>query len=422
MEKIRKPRGTMDIMTPDVYIWNHIEDTVRDVARRFGFGEIRTPTFEELGLFHRGVGETTDVVQKEMYTFEDKEGRVFALRPEGTASVVRAVLENGKCSDTMPLKLFYLISCFRYEKPQAGRSREFYQFGTEMFGAADPSADFTVIALADTIIKELGIKDVALHINSIGCPHCRPAYRARLISYFEENEDKLCETCRQRLHTNPLRVLDCKNETCAKLAAEAPTTVDNLCPECADHMTALRRYLDAAGIAYTVDPHIVRGLDYYTRTVFEFIAGGIGAQSTVCGGGRYDGLMEQLGGPSMPGIGFGMGLTRLILAMEQSGVTPPAAPRPEVYLAPMGDAAKAVALTVTQNLRAKGIYAECDIMSRSLKAQMKYADKIGARRTLILGDSEIESGKAQLRNMENGTQKEISLTDAAEILLGEINA
>ena len=217
-------------------------------------------------------------------------------------------------------------------------------------------------------------------------------------------------------------MLDCKNETCAKLAAEAPTTVDNLCPECADHMTALRRYLDAAGIAYTVDPHIVRGLDYYTRTVFEFIAGGIGAQSTVCGGGRYDGLMEQLGGPSMPGIGFGMGLTRLILAMEQSGVTPPAAPRPEVYLAPMGDAAKAVALTVTQNLRAKGIYAECDIMSRSLKAQMKYADKIGARRTLILGDSEIESGKAQLRNMENGTQKEISLTDAAEILLGEINA
>ncbi len=421
MEKIRKPRGTMDIMTPDVYIWNHIENTVRDVALRFGFGEIRTPTFEELGLFHRGVGEMTDVVQKEMYTFEDKEGRVFALRPEGTASVVRAVLENGRCSDTMPLKLFYLISCFRYEKPQAGRSREFYQFGTEMFGAADPSADFTVIALADTIIKELGIKDVSLHINSIGCPHCRPAYRARLISYFEENEDKLCEMCRQRLHTNPLRVLDCKNEACAKLAAEAPTTVDNLCPDCADHMTALRRYLDAAGIAYTVDPHIVRGLDYYTRTVFEFIAGGIGAQSTVCGGGRYDGLMEQLGGPSMPGIGFGMGLTRLILAMEQSGVTPPAAPRPEVYLAPMGDAARATALTITQNLRAKGIYAECDIMGRSLKAQMKYADKIGARRTLILGDSEIESGKAQLRNMEDGIQKEISLADAVEILLGEIN-
>ncbi|MGM9653122.1 MAG: histidine--tRNA ligase [Eubacteriales bacterium] len=417
MEKIRKPRGTMDIMTPDVYLWNKIENTVRSAAARYGFGEIRTPTFEELGLFHRGVGETTDVVQKEMYVFSDKEGRQFALRPEGTASVVRAVLENGRYADTLPLKLFYLISCFRYEKPQAGRSREFFQFGTEMFGAADPSADLTVISLADTVIRELGIRDVSLHINSIGCPHCRPAYREKLIAYFEANEDKLCDTCRARLRTNPLRVLDCKNESCAALAAAAPKTIDNLCPECAAHMDALRSYLDGCGIPYVIDPHIVRGLDYYTRTVFEFIAGGIGAQSTICGGGRYDGLVEELGGPSMPGIGFAMGITRLILAMQQSGAAEPEIPVPELYVAPMGGSARAFALSLTGKLRAAGIYAECDIMGRSLKAQMKYADKIGARRVLILGDAEIESGRAQLRSMADGSQTEICLDDAANALL-----
>ena len=417
MEKIKKPRGTMDIMTPDIYVWNKIESTMRDVAKRYGFGEIRTPTFEELGLFQRGVGETTDVVQKEMYTFEDKEGRTFALRPEGTASVVRAVLENGRYADTLPLKLFYIINCFRYEKPQAGRSREFFQFGTEIFGAADPSADFTVISLADSVLKELGVKNIALHINSIGCPNCRPVYREKLIKYFEDNEDKLCETCRGRLHSNPLRVLDCKNPECAELAAKAPRTIDHLCPECAAHMETLKKYLDGAGIAYTVDPHIVRGLDYYTRTVFEFILEGIGAQSTVCGGGRYDGLVSELGGPAMPGIGFGMGITRVILAMEQSGVEMPAAPAPEVYIAPMGDNARAYALSLTRTLRNAGIFAECDMMSRSLKAQMKYADKIGAKRTLILGDAEIESGKAQLRDMAGGEQTEIVLADAAETLL-----
>lgn len=416
MEKIRKPRGTMDILTPDVYLWNKIEDTVRAAAIRYGFGEIRTPTFEELGLFHRGVGETTDVVQKEMYVFSDKEGRQFALRPEGTASVVRAVLESGRYADTLPLKLFYLINCFRYEKPQAGRSREFYQFGTEMFGAADPAADFTVISLADTILRELGIRNVSLHINSIGCPHCRPAYRQKLISYFEANEDRLCETCRTRLHTNPLRVLDCKNESCAVLAAAAPKTIDNLCPDCAAHMDALRGYLDRCGVAYEIDPHIVRGLDYYTRTVFEFIAGGIGAQSTVCGGGRYDGLVEELGGPSMPGIGFAMGITRLILAMQQSGASAPEVPVPELYVAPMGGAARAAALALTQSLREAGVYAECDIMGRSLKAQMKYADKIGARRVLLLGDAELESGRANLRTMADGTQTEIVLADAADTL------
>ena len=419
MEKIRKPRGTMDIMAPDIYVWNKIEDTVRRAAKNAGFDEIRTPTFEELGLFARGVGDTTDVVQKEMYTFTDKEDKVFALRPEGTASVVRALIENGKCSDTMPLKLFYIINCFRYEKPQAGRSREFFQFGTEMFGAAGAGADFTVISLANGIIKELGIKDVSLHINSIGCPNCRPKYRETLIDYLTANEESLCETCKTRLRQNPLRVLDCKNEACSKIAAGAPKTVEHLCPECEAHFAELRSYLDACGINYVIDPHVVRGLDYYSRTVFEFISDAIGAQGTICGGGRYDWLMEQLGGPSLPGIGFGMGITRLILAMEKSGVIFPEKEKPELYIASMGKAAEKEALAITDKLRNNGIYAECDVVSRSLKAQMKYADKIGAKRVLIIGDSEIESGKAQLRSMSDSSQTEINISDVCGIILAE---
>ncbi|MBQ4510965.1 MAG: histidine--tRNA ligase, partial [Clostridia bacterium] len=299
-QKIQKPRGTMDIFPDEALIWQTIENKAREVAKRFGFGEIRTPTFEELSLFKRGVGEVTDVVQKEMYTFTDREDRVFALRPEGTASVVRAIIENGKASDAMPLKYFYIINCFRYEKPQAGRSREFFQFGTEMFGTKDPSADATVIALANALINELGIKGVKLHINSIGCPECRPKYRQALVDYFKSHEDKLCDTCKERLKTNPLRVLDCKSPICSEIAKDAPCTIDYLCDECNDHLEKLKIYLDAQNIEYSIDTRIVRGLDYYTKTVFEFICEGIGAQSTVCGGGRYDGLMEQLGGPSLP--------------------------------------------------------------------------------------------------------------------------
>ena len=320
MENIRKPRGTMDIMAPEIYKWQFVERKLKSVAARFGFSEIRTPTFEELSLFKRGVGEGTDVVQKEMYTLEDKEGKVFALRPEGTASVVRALIENGRCSDTFPIKLNYLINCFRYEKPQAGRSREFFQFGTEVFGSADAGADFTVISLADTALSELGIKGIKLHLNSIGCPACRPKYREALVAYLKENEASLCETCRTRMVQNPLRVLDCKNDSCKKVSEGAPKTLDYLCSECASHFDKLRAMLDASDINYVVDPHIVRGLDYYTKTVFEFIAEGIGAQSTVCGGGRYDGLVKELGGPALPACGFGMGITRLLLAMEESGV------------------------------------------------------------------------------------------------------
>ncbi|MBP3495036.1 MAG: histidine--tRNA ligase [Clostridia bacterium] len=417
--KIQKPRGTMDIFPSEALIWQKIEEKATDVAKRFGFGEIRTPTFEELSLFKRGVGEVTDVVQKEMYTFQDRENRVFALRPEGTASVVRAIIENGKTSDVMPLRYFYLINCFRYEKPQAGRSREFFQFGTEMFGTKDPSSDATVISLADTLIKELGIKDVKLNINSIGCPECRPKYREALVEYFKSHEGELCDTCKERLKTNPLRVLDCKSPICSEIAKDAPKTIDYLCDECHEHFEDLKEYLKAQNIDYTVNPRIVRGLDYYTKTVFEFICDSIGAQSTICGGGRYDGLMEQLGGPSLPGIGFGMGITRLILAMQASGVLDEKLPEPLLYIAPMGKEAKIKALSIVANLRNEGVYAECDISQRSLKAQMKYADKIGAKYTLIIGDSELESGKAQLKDMKNSTQSEIEIDNICKVILGK---
>lgn len=420
MENIRKPRGTMDIMAPDIYKWQFVERKLKSVAARFGFSEIRTPTFEDLSLFKRGVGEGTDVVQKEMYTLEDKEGKVFALRPEGTASVVRALIENGRCSDTYPIKLNYLINCFRYEKPQAGRSREFFQFGTEVFGSADAGADFTVISLADTALTELGIKGIKLHINSIGCPNCRPKYREALVSYLRSRESELCETCRTRMETNPLRVLDCKNESCRKVASEAPKTLDYLCGECSAHQDKLRAMLDASKIDYVVDPHIVRGLDYYTKTVFEFIAEGIGAQSTVCGGGRYDGLVKELGGPALPACGFGMGITRLLLAMDESGVEIPSPDSPRLYIASLGVAAQIKAGAMVDALRRSGIYAECDAVGRSLKAQMKYADKIGAAKVLILGDAELETGRAALRNMTGqigeNDQTEIEIDRVAEYI------
>lgn len=419
MEKIIKPRGTMDVMAPDVFAWNYIEGIVRETAEVFGFTEIKTPTFEEIGLFKRGVGETTDVVQKEMYSFTDKDGTMYALRPEGTASVVRALIENGKISDTLPLKYFYIINCFRYEKPEAGRSREFVQFGSEMFGAPSSLADFTIISLADSVLKKIGLKNIKLHINSIGCPKCRPIYREELVKYLRANESCLCDTCRERMETNPLRVLDCKNDSCKKVAQNAPKTIDHLCEECKEHFEDLKSSLDACGIDYVVDPHIVRGLDYYTKTVFEFIAEGIGSQSTVCGGGRYDGLMEELGGPKMPGIGFGMGITRLILAMKQDGIEPPVLAVPELYVASMGKNAGRKGLEIVSELRKAGINAETDLVGRSLKAQMKYADKISARYVLIIGDSELEANKASLKEMATGEQTELTLDKITEYIISK---
>lgn len=409
---IQKIKGTMDLLPEQTPLFRYMENIMREEAEKYGFGEIRTPTFENTELFVRGVGGTTDVVQKEMYTFADRdEGRSITLRPEGTASVARALIENGKYGDPMPLKYYYIISCFRHEAPQAGRSREFFQFGTEMFGADSPAADATSIALAASVLRRLGLKNVRLHLNSIGCKECRPAYRGALVDYYKSHEGEICDTCKKRLVTNPLRLLDCKNPECAALAKDAPKTLDHLCPECREHFDALCRMLDGMGVEYVVDSSIVRGLDYYTRTVFEFVAEGIGAQSTVCGGGRYDGLVEELGGPALPGIGFAMGLTRLVLAMKECGTDNIEIPRPALYIAALGSRAAESALAITERLRRAGHIVECDLMGRSLKAQMKYANKLSARYTLILGDNEIDSGVAALRDMENSCQREVSLAD-----------
>lgn len=413
---IQKIKGTMDILPAEAALFRHIEGVMREEAARYGYGEIRTPMFENTDLFVRGVGEGTDVVQKEMYTWADRdENRSLSLRPEGTASVVRALLEHGKCSDPMPQKYYYIGSFFRHEAPQAGRSREFFQFGTEMFGSAAPAADACAISLASSVLRRLGLRTVRLHLNSIGCAHCRPAYREALVTYYTAHEAELCDTCKSRLQKNPLRLLDCKNPACHALAADAPRTVDYLCDDCRTHFTALQTMLDGMGVPYTLDPGIVRGLDYYTRTVFEFIAEGIAAQSTVCGGGRYDGLVSSLGGPEIPAVGFGMGLTRVILALHQEGIADPELPRPQLYIAALGAAAQARAVVETEALRRAGIYAECDTMGRSLKAQMKYADKLGARYVLMLGDSELESGTANLRNMETSEQRPIALSELAVV-------
>ena len=400
----------MDILPSETPLFRYIEGIMREEAEKYGYGEIRTPTFELTELFVRGVGDTTDVVQKEMYTFRDGEdGYSISLRPEGTASVVRALIENGKYSDPLPLKYYYIMNCFRHEKPQAGRSREFFQFGTETFGSESPASDATVSALANSVITRLGLKNVKLHINSIGCKECRPAYRDALVNYFGEKTEKLCDNCKTRLNKNPLRLLDCKSPDCKAIAKDAPKTTEKLCECCEGKFNRLKEALDAMGIEYVVDSSIVRGLDYYTGTVFEFIAEGIGAQSTVCGGGRYDGLVSSLGGPELSGIGFGMGITRIILAMKEAGLDNIEVKHPKLYVAALGERAAIKALAITERIRREGNIAECDIVSRSLKAQMKYANKLGAEYTLIIGDSEIDSGKAQLRNMQTGEQTEVEL-------------
>ena len=412
---IQKPRGTMDILPGESKKWQFIENAARKVCKKRGFGEIRFPTFEETQLFSRGVGDTTDVVQKEMYTFIDRDGTSYSLRPEGTASVARAVIENGLAGDTMPLKLFYIINCFRHERPQAGRYREFYQFGAELFGAATPTADVELIALAGEFLSSLEITGTKLHINSIGCPACRPAYKEALVKYFSSKSEELCDTCRSRLMTNPLRILDCKSPICSKIALDAPKTIEHLCPECDAHFVGLKARLDACKIDYIVDSHIVRGLDYYTRTVFEFITEGIGAQSTVCGGGRYDGLVQQIGGPALSGIGFAAGINRLILSMENGSAYSEQKDSVSLYIAALGEQASIKATEICASLREKGYSAETDIVGRSLKAQMKYANKINAKNTLIIGDGELENGFAQLRNMQTGEQTEISINDVEKL-------
>ena len=414
----RAVKGTNDILPSDSHNWQFVEGKMLEVASLYGFKEIRVPVFEHTEVFLRSVGDTTDVVQKEMYTFDDKGGRSITLRPELTAGVIRSAIENGIVNGALPAKVCYIGGCYRYEKPQAGRLREFHQFGVECIGAASPNADAEVIALARQVLSSVGIEKISLEINSIGCPECRKAYHAALKEYFSSNIDDLCGTCKERLDRNPMRILDCKSPVCSGIAAKAPVVLDFLCDDCREHFEQVKAHLTAQGIEYTVNPHIVRGLDYYTRTVFEFVSGDIGAQSTVCGGGRYDGLISQMGGPSVPSLGFGMGIERLMLVLKNQDAELPDAPTTDLYIATMGEKAKLKATALCAELRQEGYKAQTDICSRGLKAQMKFADKIGAKFTVVLGDDEIENGKAKLKDMAEGTETEIKI-DELVLELGE---
>ena len=407
----KKIKGTEDVLPKDSYRWQFVEDVMRKESAAYGFKEIRTPVFEHTELFARGVGQTTDVVQKEMYTFDTKGGESVTLRPEGTAGAARAVLEHGLVNDSLPIKASYFVSCYRYEKPQAGRLREFHQFGLECYGTQSPVADAELICAAQSIFDRLGIKQLRLEINSIGCPTCRAEYHKALKEYFYGYKDELCETCNSRLEKNPMRILDCKSPICSKIAQGAPKITDYLCDECKEHFASVQKYLDAAGVEYTVDPTIVRGLDYYTKTVFEFVTDFIGAQGTVCGGGRYDGLIEELGGKHLPSLGFAMGIERLLMLMDKQGIEIPQPSTCDLYVAVMGESASLKSFEIIKAVRSCGLIAETDIVGRGLRAQMKYADKIGAKFSMVLGDNEIEQGKAVIKNMSSGEQTEIVLDD-----------
>ncbi len=411
MELITKaPKGTRDLLPGESEKWTAVENVMADEAELNGFAEIRTPVFEHTELFLRSVGETTDVVEKQMYTFEDKGGRSVTLRPEGTAGVVRAMLEGGLFNGGYPQKYYYKTTCYRYEKPQAGRMRELHQFGVEMFGAAEPAADAQVVAMAVSIFERLGLwGDVSLSLNSIGCPACRAEYHKALRAYFSARRDELCETCRERLDRNPMRILDCKSPVCGEIAKGAPKITDYLCADCAAHFEKVKSLLTAAGIPFAVDPGLVRGLDYYTRTVFEFPSAKYGY--ALGGGGRYDGLVEEIGGKPTPALGFGLGFDRIMLAMLEKKDAFPEEGRAEVYLAPLGEAAAEKAFLLVNALHRAGVAADTDLCARGLKAQMKYADKIGAKYTVVLGEDELAKGKAQLKEMKTGKTKPISLGD-----------
>ena len=399
------PRGTKDLVPGESYKWQYVEDKFREVCDEFNYKETRVPTFEHTELFERGVGDTTDVVEKQMYTFLDKGGRSVTLRPEGTASVARSFLQNSLYADTMPAKMYYNIPCFRYEKSQKGRLREFHQFGVEVFGAKEPTIDAEVISLALTFLDRVGLKDLTVHINSIGCKECRKAYNEKLREYLRPHLSELCETCRGRFERNPLRIIDCKSEICHEIGKGAPVLLDYICDDCREHFEKFKTCLDNMGIKYEIDPGIVRGLDYYSKTVFEIISGDF----TVCGGGRYDGLVEELGGSPSPAIGFGLGIERLLLRLEETGVTIPQREKLDLYVAPLGEKASVYAQKLVYSLRRAGVKTETDHTGRGLRAQMKYADKLGCRYSVVLGDNEIENGEAAVKNMETGEQTQVKL-------------
>ncbi len=408
----KKIKGTEDVLPKQSYRWQFIEKIMREESKAYGFKEIRTPVFEHTELFARGVGQTTDVVQKEMYTFTTKGGESVTLRPEGTAGAARAVLEHALDNEGLPIKASYFVSCYRYEKPQAGRLREFHQFGLEEYGTQSPAADAELICAAQSVLDRLGLDQIHLELNSIGCPECRAKYNQALREYFGQFKDRLCDTCLSRLEKNPMRLLDCKSPQDQELAKDAPKITDYLCEECENHFSEVKRYLDSAGVEYTVNPKIVRGLDYYTKTVFEFVTDCIGAQGTVCGGGRYDGLIEELGGKHMPSLGFAMGLERLLMVMDAQGIAIPDDDKCALYIATMGDDAKVKAFELLRRVRECGLIAETDVVGRGLRAQMKYADKIGAKYSLVLGDNELNENKAKVKNMETGEQTELALDES----------
>ncbi len=403
----KAPRGTKDVIPQESYKWQYVEEKIRNICKNYGYKEVRVPVFEHTELFERGVGDTTDVVQKEMYTFEDKGGRSITLRPEGTAGTVRCFLENNLYAEAQPTKMYYMLSCYRYEKPQAGRLREFHQFGVEAFGSPDSSTDAEVISMAFNLLTSLGVKNLKLYVNSIGCPDCRKAYNDKLKNYFAEYTEELCETCKTRLDKNPMRIIDCKVSHCEEIGAKAPKILNEQCDQCTQHYNKLCKYLDVMGIDYEIDDTIVRGLDYYTTTVFEIKSEGL----VVCGGGRYNGLVEELGGKPTPGVGFGLGLERLLMVLENQGLLPESQSSVQLYVSNIGDEADLFAQKLVNELRVQGVAAEKDLMSRSLKAQMKYADKIGAAYTTVIGDEEIQKGVVNVKNMKSGEQKEVKISD-----------
>lgn len=409
----KAPKGTKDILPTDVHKWHFVEDAFKDVCIKYGYKEVRTPVFEHTELFARGVGDTTDIVEKQMYTFNDLGQRSITLKPEGTSGVCRAFLEHKLFANVQPTKFYYNIPCFRYEKPQSGRLREFHQLGIEVFGSYDMLSDAEVIALAEDFLKGLGIKSLELRINSIGCPTCRATYRQVLQDYFRPHLEELCETCKGRFDRNPMRIIDCKNESCKEIAKNAPLMLNHLCDECKNDFEELKNNLDIMGVLYTVDPTIVRGLDYYTKTAFEFVSGELGAQSTVCGGGRYNNLIEQLGGDSVPGVGFAMGFERLLLTLEAENVKIEDTEKSDVLVAMLdkSNACKNYGLTLAKKLRNEGIKVQIDLLARNFKGQFKFADRIGAKYVIVIGEDEIKTDTLTLKNMANSQQISVKACD-----------
>lgn len=415
------PKGTKDIYGSYMEEWQRVEQVMRELCSDFGIKEIRIPIFEHTELYLRGVGETTDIVQKEMYTFKDKADRSITLRPEGTAGVARSFIEHGMYNNPQPTRRFYIGPMFRYENTQKGRQRQFHQFGVEMLGSYSPALDAEAISVVAELLKRLGIKDVELRINSLGCNGCRQRYNTALKEYIGSNIDKLCDDCKSRFDKNPLRVLDCKEESCQRIIAEAPVVLDYLDDECKEHFETVKAILDDMGIKYTVDEKIVRGLDYYTRTVFEFVANGIGAQGTVCGGGRYDNLIAECGGQPMGCAGFAVGIERLLLMLEAQNGEFKETNEMDIYIGSIGKEGLVKSQGIAYRMRSEGIRAEGDSVGRSVKAQMKYANKIGAKYSVILGDNEIAEDTANLKNMETGEQEQIKVSELVEIMKKKIN-